>query len=412
MPPELLHGRAAEPHDRPRGDLRPGAGGDELPHAGLLCLLQTEEQLALVEERRLGGVQVLRALHVRLEDAPTEADRPTALVLDREHQPASESLIAVVAEQACGLEDLAHPAFHFGTQQRRRLVRAGQGALLREPERREAQHRGRVQLVGDPDRLAEPRQVREARVALGGVGMTLTDLVQLYGGLAQNGTSRPLKWHSDQQTDTPPSQLFAPRAAWQVGHILASIPPPPGSAARHHGVAYKTGTSYGHRDAWAIGFDGAHVIGVWMGRPDGTPVPGAFGGDLAAPILFEAFGRLKSTSTPRPPPPPDTLLLSNAALPTPLRQFRSRNAVFRPDPNAPKVSFPPSGARLRVNGSDGIPLKVASGKLPLSVLVNGHPVLTDLHGRDVMLPVLDPGFSRIAVIDAAGRSASVGIRID
>ena len=249
-------------------------------------------------------------------------------------------------------------------------------------------------------------------VALGGVGMTLTDLVQLYGGLAQNGTSRPLKWHSDQQTDTPPSQLFAPRAAWQVGHILASIPPPPGSAARHHGVAYKTGTSYGHRDAWAIGFDGAHVIGVWMGRPDGTPVPGAFGGDLAAPILFEAFGRLKSTSTPRPPPPPDTLLLSNAALPTPLRQFRSRNAVFRPDPNAPKVSFPPSGARLRVNGSDGIPLKVASGKLPLSVLVNGHPVLTDLHGRDVMLPVLDPGFSRIAVIDAAGRSASVSIRID
>ena len=66
-------------------------------------------------------------------------------------------------------------------------------------------------------------------------------------------------------------------------------------------LAYKTGTSYGHRDAWALGFDGRHAIGVWMGRPDGTPVPGAFGADTAAPVPFEAFQRWKPSLDPLPP---------------------------------------------------------------------------------------------------------------
>ena len=86
-----------------------------------------------------------------------------------------------------------------------------------------------------------------------------------------------------------------------VGDILAGLAPPPG--APQNRLAYKTGTSYGHRDAWAIGYDGRHVIGVWMGRPDGTPVPGAFGAETAAPTLFQAFSRLKRQLDPQPPPP-------------------------------------------------------------------------------------------------------------
>ena len=54
-------------------------------------------------------------------------------------------------------------------------------------------------------------------------------------------------------------------------------------------IAWKTGTSYGYRDAWAIGFDGAHVVGVWIGRPDGASVPGLSGRTAAAPLLFESF---------------------------------------------------------------------------------------------------------------------------
>ena len=205
--------------------------------------------------------------------------------------------------------------------------------------------------------------------------------------------------------------MMSRSAAWQVGHILASITPPAGTTARSGQIAYKTGTSYGHRDAWAIGFDGRHVVGVWLGRPDGTPVPGAFGGDLAAPILFEAFGRLKPTPTPLAAPPPETLILSTAALPVPLQRFRSRDAVFQMTTDAPLVSFPPQGAVLRQSG-DSIPLKLRDGVLPMTVLVNGAPVLTGVRERSVMLPISGPGFSQISVIDARGRGAQVEIRLD
>ena len=58
--------------------------------------------------------------------------------------------------------------------------------------------------------------------------------------------------------------LFGPAASWQVVDILLGTPPPDGM--KGDGIAYKTGTSYGYRDAWAVGFDGRLVIGVWVGR--------------------------------------------------------------------------------------------------------------------------------------------------
>ncbi|WP_120503121.1 penicillin-binding protein 1C [Sulfitobacter mediterraneus] len=247
-------------------------------------------------------------------------------------------------------------------------------------------------------------------VALGGVGLTLADLVQLYGALPQGGQAAPL-YVMQGGAQLPRNPMMSRAAAWQVSHILASIAPPSGTAARAGQIAYKTGTSYGHRDAWAIGFDGSHVIGVWLGRPDGTPVPGAFGGDLAAPILFEAFGRLKSAPDPLPAPPPETLIVNTAALPAPLQRFRPRDAVFAGGANRPVVTFPPDGAVLR-RGLDGVSLKLRAGVLPLTVLVDGAPVVTGLQRRDVVLPLTSPGFSRISVIDAKGRAAQVQIRLD
>ncbi|MGL6208806.1 MAG: penicillin-binding protein 1C, partial [Paracoccaceae bacterium] len=162
-------------------------------------------------------------------------------------------------------------------------------------------------------------------VALGGVGVTLQDMVQLYAAIGRGGVSLPLTYRA--QGERPEGQrVLGASAAWSVGDILAGLAPPPG--APQNRLAYKTGTSYGHRDAWAVGFDGAHVIGIWMGRPDGTPVPGAFGAELAAPVLFQAFSRLKPDLAPQPPAPPATLLVSNKQLPQPLQQFRPRNAAF------------------------------------------------------------------------------------
>ena len=247
-------------------------------------------------------------------------------------------------------------------------------------------------------------------IALGGIGLTLHDLVQLYAGLANGGAARPLR-ATVSIPDGHPHRILSRSAAWHLGHILSDLPPPSGSGAGPSEIAYKTGTSYGHRDAWAIGYDGKHVVGVWLGRPDGTPVPGAFGGDLAAPILFEAFGRISPRRTPLAPPPPETLLVGAADLPAPLRRFNSRRAVFQPSPESPIVTFPPDGARLLAQAA-GVPLKLRNGVLPMTVLINGVPVLTGLRRRDALLNVDGPGFARISVVDAKGQSAQVRIRLD
>lgn len=245
-------------------------------------------------------------------------------------------------------------------------------------------------------------------VALGGVGITLRDLVQLYAMLAGGGEARPLYWRADSVQPEGTTQVISRSAAWQVSDILAGLTPPKGGPSGR--LAYKTGTSYGHRDAWAIGFDGAHVAGVWIGRANGTPVPGAFGGDLAAPVLFEAFQRLKPKADPLPAPPPETLILSTAELPQPLRRFTGREAVFEAPSDAPKLIFPPDGARLEVDGP--VPAKVRDGKPPFTWLANGAPVLTGVYRREVTLPGISQGFSQLSVIDANGQSARVNIRID
>ena len=243
--------------------------------------------------------------------------------------------------------------------------------------------------------------------ALGGLGISLTDMVQVYAAIARGGVALPLTVELD-GTRAEGQRLMSPAAAWQVADILAGLPPPPG--APQNRLAYKTGTSYGHRDAWAIGFDGRHVIGVWMGRADGTPVPGAFGADLAAPVLFRAFGRLKPALDPQAPPPPDTLLVSNAQLPPPLRHFRPRGAALAAPADAPAVTFPPDGSEVELMAGN-LKVRVQGGTAPFTWLANGAPVATGLAARETLLALPGPGFVTLSVIDAEGRSARTSVRL-
>ena len=244
-------------------------------------------------------------------------------------------------------------------------------------------------------------------IALGGIGVTLQDMVQLYAAIARGGATLPLRWWLEASNEEG-QRLLATTSAWSVGDILAGLAPPPG--APQNRLAYKTGTSYGHRDAWAIGYDGRHVIGVWMGRPDGTPVPGVFGADLAAPVLFQAFSRLKPELAPQPPAPPATLLVANAQLPQPLQRFRSRSAAFEAAADAPAVAFPPNGAEVELLPT-GLLAKVEGGTAPFTWLADGAPVALSLRDRAVMLPGLGTGFVTLSVIDAAGRSARATVRL-
>ena len=173
------------------------------------------------------------------------------------------------------------------------------------------------------------------------------------GGRAQPAGCRPTRVHGDG------------RGLAGGATSCASVPRAAGAAPRNE-LAYKTGTSYGHRDAWAVGFDGRYVVGVWMGRADGTPVPGAFGGDLAAPVMFAAFQRIGRRRSPCPPPPPATLLVANAELPRPLQRFDGRGAEVAA--GAPQIAFPPDGAV--VEGA-ALMVRVRDGAGPFTWLANG-----------------------------------------
>lgn len=242
-------------------------------------------------------------------------------------------------------------------------------------------------------------------VALGGVGISLEDLTGIYAAIARGGVARPLHYDG---AGEPGQRVISDVAAWQVGDILAGLAPPPGAPANR--LAYKTGTSYGHRDAWAVGYDGRHVVGVWMGRADGTPVPGAFGGDLAAPILFQAFQRLKPALDPLPPAPPATLLVGNAELPQPLRRFRPRHAAFAADAEGPAVAFPRDGTEVELL-PEGLLLRVRGGQGPFTWLADGAPVAVAERSRETIVADPGRGFVTLSVIDAQGRSARVSVRL-
>ena len=249
-------------------------------------------------------------------------------------------------------------------------------------------------------------------VGLGGLGVTLRDLVSLYAAIARGGTAVVLH---DGVDDAPAQDagapVLSPSAAWYVSDILSGTPPPlNGSPGR---VAFKTGTSYGYRDAWAIGFDGKHVIGVWVGRPDGTPVVGLSGIVTAAPILFEAFDRIGPKRTPLRPRPAGTIVATTQTLPAPLRHFRVAGDAPQPDPDTPEIAYPQDGVSVDLGIRDGDPaplmIKVRNGAPPFTFFVNGAPIARVPFAHSETWQPDGPGFVTVSVVDAAGKSDRVTV---
>lgn len=248
-------------------------------------------------------------------------------------------------------------------------------------------------------------------MGLGGVGVKLTDLVRLYAGLARLGTTVTVHDQIN-EADAGERRLMDPVAAWYVAHVLLGTPPPENAVGGR--IAFKTGTSFGYRDAWAVGFDGRRTVGVWVGRADGAPVPGMIGRGAAAPVLFEAFARSGKLPAPLPHAPKGTLFGATAKLPPPLRRFqpdRLAGAGTRPL----RIMFPPDGARLELTAGEGkfdpLALKVSGGVQPLTVLINGMPVAAAADRRTMFFAPDGPGFLRLTVMDARGAADSVVVRI-
>ena len=221
-------------------------------------------------------------------------------------------------------------------------------------------------------------------LALGGAGTNLRDMVGLYALLGDGGRAGALRITPGQGAGAP---VLEARAAAAVAGVL--VQDFPGGGPR--GVAWKTGTSWGGRDAWAFGFDGRHVAGVWVGRPDGTPIPGLTGRDAALPVLAKLFALL-------PEAPLERATIRADAAP----------AALGTDPL--RLLFPPPGAVL-AEGAGPVVLRVAGGRRPLTFLVDGAPIARDAARRELGWTPPGPGFYRLAIMDAEGALVAADVRV-
>ncbi|WP_269086214.1 peptidoglycan glycosyltransferase PbpC [Pseudomonas frederiksbergensis] len=174
--------------------------------------------------------------------------------------------------------------------------------------------------------LAEPNLA----LILGGAGSRLEDLVSGYSAFARGGKSANIRLQPDDELRERP--LLSPGSAWIVRRILSGQARPDrdprAELVQRPVLAWKTGTSYGFRDAWAIGVGPRYLIGIWIGRPDGTPVPGQFGLASAAPLMLQVHDVLINRDSQRGISAPVQPVPSNvgvAAICWPLGQPMSRN---------------------------------------------------------------------------------------
>jgi len=280
--------------------------------------------------------------------------------------------------------------------------------------------------------LRFPRGTRPSlALILGGTGVRLEDLVGAFAGFQREGVAAQVRYTPEQVLVE--RRLLSPGAAWIVHEILRSNPRP-GLAhavfatAGRPAVAWKTGTSYGFRDAWAIGGTRRYTVGVWVGRPDGTPLPGQYGAITALPLLLETVDSLpRAPGDADPLPRPGSVErveacwpLGLAAADTPPELCQRRMEAWSLD-----GSMPPTFAerdtrlwsagreRLQVDASSGLRLS-ADCALPHEVRTVEiarwpallSPWLPAAQRRASQLPPLAPDCA------ADGRDAADSLRIE
>ena len=243
-------------------------------------------------------------------------------------------------------------------------------------------------------------------IALGSATVSPLELAGLYAGLANGGIFAPPQVRRDRPAPET-VRLIGPTAAWYVADVLADAPLPEGFASlpvalRDRRIAYKTGTSAGFRDAWAAGYSANWTVVAWVGHADGTPRPGQLGRLAALPIVLKAFGRLPAEDNRAAPAPADVLqVASHNELPTRMRTL----APPGESQGGPRIAYPPPDARIELGAREAVPLSAMGGEGRLRWLVDGRPV-----DGTRWVPG-GPGQARVAVIDEAGRSTAVTVRI-
>lgn len=244
-------------------------------------------------------------------------------------------------------------------------------------------------------------------IALGGVGISLRDLAVLYAALGDGGVAKPLAWteaDAEARRHEPGRRLLRREAAEEVVDILRETPPPDGASPTaltrgRPAMAFKTGTSYGFRDALAAGLVGGSVVIVWSGRADGGARGGLTGRDASLPLLFQVADLIGApAAAPRPVAP---------------RSAPAGLVELAPPAEGPRLIFPPDGATVQVEafGPAARGLVLAAVGDRLSWYVDGAPLAADpVSGRTIWRP-RGPGFYSVSVADAAGRQTQARVRV-
>ncbi len=244
-------------------------------------------------------------------------------------------------------------------------------------------------------------------VALGGLGMSAQDLGVLYAALGDDGRAKPLAWTreaADLNRASSGASLVGAESAREIVDVLYGSPAPPGRMPAHLSVsapsiAYKTGTSYGFRDAWAAGITGGHVIIVWTGRPDGAPRPGSTGREAALPALFD----LADTLTRHVPEAAARPVIAERRTPQSLSQFARAD-------QPPDILFPPEDAELWAEAPGRAFVLSARARSPIAWYVDGRAAGANAAGQPVFMPE-GPGFYALSAVDAEGRETRVRVRV-
>ena len=149
--------------------------------------------------------------------------------------------------------------------------------------------------------------------------------------------------------------------------------------------------------------DRDYTVGVWVGRPDGSPSPGYYGRNTAAPLLFRIFDLLPAPATPPAAPPAGVWQVSRDQLPERLRYFHTRPALDTAGAPPLSITFPMTGSMVELPSQNGglaeLPLTAKGGVKPLRWLVNGRPLAGSSWRRDAFWLPDGEGLARITVLD-------------
>ncbi len=252
-----------------------------------------------------------------------------------------------------------------------------------------------------------PKNRSTLPIALGGVGLSMIQLTQLYVALANGGKSHPIHTVADINSSQVILPLCDPKAAQMTTAILREIPAPEGFSDIQNQIAYKTGTSYGYRDAWTIAYNNSHTVAVWVGKPNNATQLKLTGRNTAAPLAFEVFALIQNLLPQRSWNWSASYL--GQQVPTGLARFDPQES--RESVKQLTMLYPEENARFRSAGCDDavVEVKVDAGVKPYHWYIDGGP-------RNIkqtsMIQHFDHGAHTITVIDSAGETITRDIWVD